>query len=65
MIEDGTRERIIMLNYSRSVQDAQMKWWLRERVNFGYTEAGLRMLQGDVARVRKARAEKAASEAGR
>ena len=41
-----------------------MKWWLHERVNFGYTEAGLKTLQSDVARVRAAQAEKAARKAG-
>jgi PPK2 family polyphosphate:nucleotide phosphotransferase len=40
-----------------------MKWWLHERVNFGYTEAGLKTLQSDVARVRAAQAEKAAQKA--
>ncbi len=56
-------QRIVLLTYTRSVQDGQMKWWLHERVNYGYTEAGLRTLQSDVARVRAAQAEKAAREA--
>lgn len=56
--------RIVLLTYARSVQDGQMKWWLHERVNYGYTEAGLKTLQSDVARVRAAQAEKAARKAG-
>ena len=56
-------QRIVLLTYTRSVQDGQMKWWLHERVNFGYTEVGLKTLQSDVARVRAAQAEKAAREA--
>lgn len=56
-------QRIVLLTYTRSVQDGQMKWWLHERVNYGYTEAGLKTLQSDVARVRAAQAEKAAREA--
>ena len=58
-------QRIVLLTYTRSTQDGQMKWWLHERVNYGYTEAGLRTLQGDVARVRAAQAEKAAQKAGK
>jgi hypothetical protein len=58
-------QRIILLTYTRSTQDGQMKWWLHERVNYGYTEAGLKTLQGDVARVRAAQAEKAAQKAGK
>jgi len=58
-------QRIVLLTYTRSTQDGQMKWWLHERVNFGYTEAGLRTLQSDVARVRAAQAEKAAQKAGK
>lgn len=57
-------QRIVLLTYTRSVQDGQMRWWLHDRVNFGYTEAGLKTLQGDVARVRAAQAEKAARKAG-
>lgn len=57
-------ERIVLLTYSRSVQDGQMKWWLHERVNYGFTEAGLKALQADVARVRAAQAAKAAQKAG-
>ena len=57
-------QRIVLLTYTRSTQDGQMKWWLHERVNFGYTEAGLKTLQSDVARVRAAQAEKAAKKAG-
>lgn len=56
--------RIVLLTYARSVQDGQMKWWLHERVNYGYTEAGLKTLQSDVARVRAAQAEKAPRKAG-
>lgn len=58
-------QRIVLLTYTRSVQDGQMKWWLHERVNYGYTEAGLKTLQGDVARVRAAQAEKAARGASK
>jgi hypothetical protein len=58
-------QRIVLLTYTRSTQDGQMKWWLHERVNFGYTEAGLKTLQSDVARVRAAQAEKAAQKAGK
>lgn len=61
----ANRERIVLLSYSRSVQDGQMKWWLHERVNYGYTEAGLKTLNADLARVRAAQAEKAAREAGK
>jgi hypothetical protein len=57
-------QRIVLLTYSRSVQDGQMKWWLHDRVSYGYTEAGLKTLQSDVARVRAAQAEKAARKAG-
>jgi hypothetical protein len=74
-IEEGRRnkrfeplanpQRIVRLTYTRSTQDGQMKWWLHERVNYGYTEAGLKTLQGDVARVRAAQAEKAAQKAGK
>jgi hypothetical protein len=56
----ANRQRIVLLTYSRSVQDGQMKWWLHERVNFGYTDGGFRTLQSDVARVREAQAQKAA-----
>ena len=58
-------QRIVLLTHTRSVQDGQTKWWLHERVNYGYTEAGLRTLQSDVARVRAAQAEKAAQKAGK
>ena len=51
-------QRIVLLGYSRSVQDGQMKWWLHERVNYGYTDAGFKALQGDAARVRTAQAAK-------
>ena len=51
-------QRIVLLTYSRSVQDGQMRWWLHERVNYGYTEAGFKTLQGDAARVRAKQAEK-------
>jgi hypothetical protein len=61
----ANRQRIVLLTYSRSVVDGQMKWWLHERVNFGYTEAGLKALQSDVARVREAQAKKAAAESGK
>jgi hypothetical protein len=56
----ASRERIVLLSYSRSVRDGQMYWWLHERVNHGYTEAGLATLRADLARVRAAQAEKAA-----
>ena len=58
-------QRIVLLHHSRSTQDGQMKWWLHERVDYGYTDEGLRTLQGDLARVRAAQAEKAAREAPR
>ena len=58
-------QRIVLLHQSRSTQDGQMKWWLHERVDYGYTEEGLRTLQNDLARVRAAQAEKAAREAPR
>lgn len=58
-------QRIVLLTYTRSTQDGQMKWWLHDRVNYGYTEAGLKTLQSDVARVRAAQAEKAAQKAGK
>jgi len=45
-------QRIVLLHYGRSVQDGQMKWWLHERVNHGFTEAGFRTLKEDVARIR-------------
>ena len=54
--------RIVMIHNSRSVQDGQMKWWLHERVNYGYSEAGFRALQADVARVRAAQAAKEKGE---
>ena len=54
----ANRERIVLLSNSRSVQDGQMKWWLHERVNYGYTEAGLATLKADHARVRAAQAGK-------
>lgn len=57
-------QRIVLLVQSRSVQDGQMKWWLHERVNYGFTEAGLKTLQADAARVRAAQAAKAAQKAG-
>ncbi len=52
-------DRIVLLSYSRSVRDGQMYWWLHERVNYGYTEAGLATVKADLARVRAAQAEKA------
>jgi len=58
-------QRIVLLTYTKSVQDGQMKWWLHERVNYGYTEPGLKTLQSDVARVRAAQAEKAAQKASK
>ena len=58
-------QRIVLLTYTKSTQDGQMKWWLHDRVNYGYTEAGLKTLQRDVARVRAAQAEKAAQKAGK
>lgn len=51
-------QRIVLLTFSRSTQDGQMKWWLHERVNYGFTEAGFKTLQGDAARVRAAQAAK-------
>ncbi len=51
-------KRIVLLTYTRSVQDGQMKWWLHERVNYGYTEAGFKALEADAARVRAKQAEK-------
>jgi len=57
-------QRIVLLTYTKSAQDGQMKWWLHERVNYGYTDAGLKTLQSDIARVRAAQAEKAARKAG-
>ena len=54
----ASRERVVLLTYSRSVRDGQMYWWLHERVNYGYTEAGLATLKADLARVRAAQAEK-------
>ena len=56
----ASRDRIVLLSYSRSVRDGQMYWWLHERVDYGYTEAGLATLKADLARVRAAQAEKAA-----
>ena len=53
-------QRIVLLHYTRSVQDGQMKWWLQERVNYGYTEAGFEALKADVARVQAAQAQKVA-----
>jgi hypothetical protein len=55
----ASRERIVLLTYSRSVRDGEMYWWLHERVNYGYTEAGLATLRADLARVRATQAEKA------
>jgi hypothetical protein len=52
-------QRIVLLTYTRSTQDGQMKWWLHERVNYGYTDSGFKALQSDVVRVRAAQAEKA------
>lgn len=51
-------QRIVLLHFSRSTQDGQMKWWVHERVNYGYTEAGFKTLQADAARVRAAQAAK-------
>ncbi len=61
----ASRERIVLLSYSRSTQDGQMKWWLHNRVDYGYTDAGLATLKADVARVRAAQADRAAKEAAR
>jgi hypothetical protein len=61
----ASAQRIVLLHYTRSVQDGQMRWWLHERVNYGYTEAGFRTLKADVARARAAQAEKAAKETGK
>jgi len=54
----ANRERIVLLSHSRSTRDGQMHWWLHERVNYGYTEAGLATLKADHARVRAAQAAK-------
>jgi len=54
----ASRERIVLLTHSRSVTDGQMKWWVHERVNYGYTGAGLAALKADLARVRAAQAGK-------
>lgn len=51
-------QRIVLLHFTRSTQDGQMKWWVHERVNYGFTDAGFKALQGDVARVRAAQAAK-------
>ena len=59
----ASAQRIVLLHQSRSVQDGQVRWWLHERVNYGYTEAGFKTLRADVARVRAAQAEKAAKDA--
>jgi hypothetical protein len=48
----------VLLSHSRSTRDGQMYWWLHERVNYGYTEAGLTTLKADHARVRAAQAAK-------
>ncbi|MEQ1776779.1 MAG: hypothetical protein ABL891_23580 [Burkholderiales bacterium] len=61
----ASRERIVLLSYSRSTQDGQMKWWLHDRVNYGYSEAGFVTLKADTARVRAAQAEKAARDASK
>jgi hypothetical protein len=53
-------QRIVLIHYTRSVQDGRMKWWLHERVNYGYTEAGFNALKADVARVQAAQAQKVA-----
>jgi hypothetical protein len=45
---------------ARSVRDGQMYRWLHERVNHGYTEAGLATPRSDLARVRATQADKAA-----
>lgn len=55
-------QRIVLLHFTRSTQDGQMKWWVHERVNYGYTEAGFRTLQADAARVRAAQAAKEKGE---
>ena len=39
-------------------ESRQMRWWLHDRVNYGYTEAGFKALQNDAARVRSAQAAK-------
>ena len=58
----ATSQRIVLLHYTRSTQDGQMKWWLHERVNHGFTEPGFKALQADVARVRAAQAAKEKGE---
>ena len=62
MEPNASAQRIVLLHYTRSTQDGQMKWWVHERVNYGYTEAGFTTLKADVARVRAAQAEKAAKD---
>lgn len=56
----ASRSRIVLLTNSRSVSDGQMKWWLHQRADHGYTAAGFETLKADIARVRAAQAEKAA-----
>jgi hypothetical protein len=51
-------QRIVLLHFTRSVQDGQMKWWLHERVNYGFTDSGFKALQADATRVRAAQAAK-------
>lgn len=51
-------ERIVMLSESRSLKDGQMKLFLNDKVNYGYTEGGLKTLKADVARVRAEQAAK-------
>ena len=58
----ASAHRIVLLHHSRSVQDGQMRWWLHERVNYGYTEAGFETLKTDLARVQAARAAKEAKK---
>ena len=58
----ASAQRIVLLHNTRSVQDGQMKWWVHERVNYGFTEPGFKALQADVARVRAAQAAKEKGE---
>jgi hypothetical protein len=58
----ASADRIVLLTPSRSIQDGTTKLWLHQRVNFGYTDGGLKTLKADAARVRAAQAAKAAKE---
>ena len=47
--------RIVLLSYARSTCDGQMKWWLHDRVDYGYTEEGFAHAAALVARDHPAR----------